>query len=328
MRSTNALRGFRKGFGDVAVAACLTSLAAAFVGALMFAPFVEAQDKKVQTTPPCAPGFELRLSASEARQGGLLLAEVRSTQALEELKGEWSGRAVEFWRANSGGNSRREVRRALLGVDLERPSGSYNISIQARTQSGEPVSCSAPVTVKAAKFATEKLQVEKQFVEPNAEQLKRAEEERQRLREIFARVTPERLWLGRFRLPLDGARTASNFGRRRVLNGQPGSPHSGADFPAVTGTPVHAAQGGRVVMAEPLFFSGNTLLIDHGLGVYTFYGHLEEISVKAGQLVKAGAIVGKVGATGRVTGPHLHWGLTVNGARVNPVQIVQLARIK
>jgi murein DD-endopeptidase MepM/ murein hydrolase activator NlpD len=99
-------------------------------------------------------------------------------------------------------------------------------------------------------------------------------------------------------------------------------------LPAITGTPVHAAQSGRVVLAEELYFSGNTVLVDHGLGIYTFYGHLSEISVKVGDEVGLGALLGKVGATGRVTGPHLHWGLTVDRARVNPLQIVNLPGIE
>jgi len=108
------------------------------------------------------------------------------------------------------------------------------------------------------------------------------------------------------------------------LNGKEGSPHTGMDFPAITGTPVHAAQAGRVVLADNLFFSGNTVVVDHGLGIYTFYCHFSETAVKVGDEVTVGALLGKVGATGRVTGPHLHWGLTVEGARVNPLEIVRL----
>jgi murein DD-endopeptidase MepM/ murein hydrolase activator NlpD len=180
------------------------------------------------------------------------------------------------------------------------------------------------VEVKAGRFATEKLQVGKQFVEPSPEQIKRSNEELQRLREIFDHVTPERLWDGQFRVPLDGVTTGSNFGKRRILNGNPGSPHGGVDLRGSTGTPVHAAQRGRVVLAEELFFAGNTVVVDHGLGIYTFYGHLSEIEVKVGDVLEPGAVLGKVGATGRVTGPHLHWGLTVERARVNPLQIVKL----
>jgi murein DD-endopeptidase MepM/ murein hydrolase activator NlpD len=161
-------------------------------------------------------------------------------------------------------------------------------------------------------------------VEPSPEQIKRADEERQKLRDIFDRVTPERLWDGKFRIPLDGVTTGSNFGRRRILNGNPGSPHGGADLPGTSGTPVHATQRGRVALAEELFFSGNTVVVDHGLGIYTFYGHLSEIDVKAGDALETGTVLGKVGATGRVTGPHLHWGLTVERARVNPLLLVKL----
>ena len=128
----------------------------------------------------------------------------------------------------------------------------------------------------------------------------------------------------KFRIPLDGVTTGTNFGRRRILNGNPGSPHGGVDLPGTTGTPVHVAQRGKVVLAEELFFSGNTVVVDHGLGIYTFYGHLSEIDVKVGDALEAGAVLGKVGATGRVTGPHLHWGLTVERARVNPLQLVSL----
>jgi murein DD-endopeptidase MepM/ murein hydrolase activator NlpD len=173
-------------------------------------------------------------------------------------------------------------------------------------------------------FATENLTVKKQFVEPDPEQVARAEAETKRLREIFDRVTPERLWDGPFREPLDGVFKGTNFGRRRVLNGHPGSPHGGVDFPAPTGTPVHASQKGRVVLAEDLFFSGNTVVVDHGLGIYTLYCHFSETDAKVGDMVEAGTVLGKVGATGRVTGPHLHWGLTVERARVNALDIVRV----
>jgi murein DD-endopeptidase MepM/ murein hydrolase activator NlpD len=268
----------------------------------------------------CGKGVELHLSSPGATQGSLLLAEIQSTTTLTLVKGEWDAREVSFWQQGTRGN----VWRALFGVDLTKAAGDFPLKISAQQQDGESTECSTSITVKEGRFPTENLQVNNQFVEPDAAQLKRADEESQRLREIFDRVTPERLWRGRFRIPLDGVTTGGNFGRRRVLNGHPGSPHTGVDFPAPTGTLVHAAQRGRVVLAEPLYFSGNTVIVDHGLGIYTFYGHFSAFSVKAGDIVEAGAVLGKVGATGRVTGPHLHWGLTVNKARVNALQIVTL----
>lgn len=268
----------------------------------------------------CTTGAELRLSAPESGQGTVLLLELKSAKAFAEVTGEWGGRSVALWKEGDNESERK----GLVGVDLEKAPGEYELKIAGQLASGEKFSCKAMVGVKEGHFATEKLQVGKQFVEPSQEQIKRADEERQKLREIYDRVTPEKLWDGKFRVPLDGVTTGSNFGKRRILNGNPGSPHGGADLPGITGTPVHAAQRGRVVLAEDLFFSGNTVVVDHGLGIYTFYGHFSEIDVKADDLVETGAVLGKVGATGRVTGPHLHWGLTVEKARVNPMQLVRL----
>ncbi len=281
-----------------------------------------ARAKNPQT---CGTGVSMKLSSPQSSQGSLLLVEVRSRVPIAELTGKWDDRIVGFWTPEKVQKSGSiELRRGLLGVDLEKPPGIYKFSVDLQTANGKRISCTLNVPVGRGKFATEKLHVEKQFVEPSPEQIKRANEERQQLREIFDSVTPEKLWQGPFRVPLDGASTGRNFGKRRVLNGQPGSPHGGVDFPAPMGTPVHAAQHGRVVLAQELFFSGNTVVVDHGLGIYTFYGHLSEIETKVGEDLVAGAILGKVGATGRVTGPHLHWGLTVERARVNPLQIVNL----
>jgi murein DD-endopeptidase MepM/ murein hydrolase activator NlpD len=274
----------------------------------------------------CGNGVELRLSAPDTAQGTLLIAELRSTKPLSEVSGRWNDRDVPFWQAKikEQGASSADVRKALLGVDLEKAAGKYEFAVTGQLQGGERLSCRAAVEVKEGHFATENLTVKKQFVEPNPEQEARAEAETKRLREIYDRVTPDRLWNGPFRVPLDGDFKGSNFGKRRVLNGHPGSPHSGVDFPAPTGTPVHAAQKGRVVLAEELYFSGNTVIVDHGLGIYTFYCHFSEIDAKVGDEVVAGTVLGKVGATGRVTGPHLHWGLQVEHTRVNALEILKV----
>ncbi len=285
------------------------------VGAALYSPEAMAKDPGA-----CTAGTMLLLSAPEASQGSLLLIEVKSAKPLAAVQGDWGGRSVPMWR--EGADEARQ--KGLLGVDLEKAPGEYELKIAGETASGEKMSCSVKVAVRQGRFATESLQVGKEFVEPSPEQVKRANEERQKLRDIFDRVTPERLWDGPFRIPLDGVTTGSNFGKRRILNGNPGSPHGGMDLPGTTGTPVHAAQRGNVALAEELFFSGNTVVLDHGLGIYTFYGHLSEIDVKAGDSLETGAVLGKVGATGRVTGPHLHWGLTVERARVNPLLLVRL----
>lgn len=292
----------------------------ASIGILILPALATAQNPHA-----CGAGVSLRLTSPVSSQGSLLLVEVRSVVPINELKGEWNDRSVGFWSVGAAQKSGPPlVHRGLLGVDLEKPPGTYKLSVALQMINGKRTSCTASIPVRKGIFATEKLQVGKQFVEPDPEQIKRANAERQRLRDIFATTTPDKLWQGTFRVPLDGVSTGGNFGKRRVLNGQPGSPHGGVDFPATTGTPVHATQRGRVVLAEEIFFSGNTVVLDHGLGIYTFYGHLSEITAKVGDELGAGDVLGKVGATGRVTGPHLHWGLTVEGARVNPLQIVKL----
>jgi murein DD-endopeptidase MepM/ murein hydrolase activator NlpD len=308
-----------------------------------------ATHRKPISPPPaqvdCGSGGVLQISSPESSQGSLLLLELRTPAPLSDVQGTWDGKDIPFWQelrssetsanenaaedkpgdAKSAEAAPASQWRALLGVDLELKAGEYPLSITGKAaDSTQQVSCGSPIAVREGKFATESLRVAPNFVEPNAEQLARAEAERQRLRSIFATITPQRLWSGSFRVPLDGVSTGGNFGKRRVLNGTPGSPHSGVDFPALSGTPIYAAQRGRVVLAEPLYFSGNTVILDHGLGLYTFYGHMESIDAKVGDLVDTGTLLGKVGATGRVTGPHLHWGLTLNRSRVNPLQLVSL----
>ena len=288
-----------------------------------------AQKKPAASKPTmqvCGKAALVNISPGSPKQGSLVLVRVWSMKHLDEVTAAWDGNVIPIWRTLAwvmmpNGMDWWE---GLFGVDLENEVGKHDLKIADKV-SGEGVeSCNLSIVVSDGGFATEKLTVAPQFVEPNAEQLARAQEESKRLHEIYATVTPEKLWNGRFRIPLTGAKTGGNFGKRRVLNGEPSSPHSGVDFPAPTGTHVHAAQRGRVVLAEPLYFSGNTVVVDHGLGVYTFYGHLSAIGVKVGDSVEAGAVLGKVGATGRVTGPHLHWGLEVNRARVNALDITKI----
>jgi hypothetical protein len=291
-----------------------------FAGAVSFAPVVRGKD--------CGNGVTLSLSAPETAQGSLLLAEVSSRKPLGEVTGKWNDKDVPFWKSEGKrAVETGDLRKALLGVDLEKPAGKYSFEVSVEVPGSDRVNCNATIRVEQGHFATENLTVKREFVEPNPEQVARAERDTKKLREIYDTVTPEKLWNGKFRVPLDGEYKGTNFGKRRVLNGNPGSPHSGVDFPAATGTPVYAAQSGRVVLAEDLFFSGNTVVVDHGLGIHTFYCHFSEIDVTAGGQVKKGDLLGKVGATGRVTGPHLHWGLNVERARVNALDIVKLLGI-
>ena len=261
----------------------------------------------------------LKSSSALTAQGSLLLTEIVTRQPLSDVTSTWDNKPVPAWRESD----KSPLLHGLIGIDLEKPPGKYEWKVTWSDTAGKAQSCALIITVRTGKFPTEHLKVEKQFVQPDPEQQKRAADDQKKMRAIYDTITPERLWTGKFRLPLNDVTTGGNFGRRRVLNGEARSPHAGVDFPSATGTPVFASQSGKVVLAENLYYSGNTVVIDHGYGIYTLYAHLSEIAVHPDQSVKVAEQIGKVGATGRVTGPHLHWGLTIDHARVNAMQIAQ-----
>jgi murein DD-endopeptidase MepM/ murein hydrolase activator NlpD len=116
----------------------------------------------------------------------------------------------------------------------------------------------------------------------------------------------------------------SAFGTRSIFNGKPRNAHGGADFLSPGGTPIRAPNAGRIAVARDLYFSGNTVIIDHGLGLFSMLAHMSAIDVREGDVVKAGQVLGRVGATGRVTGPHLHWAVRAGGARVDPLSLLAL----
>jgi murein DD-endopeptidase MepM/ murein hydrolase activator NlpD len=159
-----------------------------------------------------------------------------------------------------------------------------------------------------------------EFVEPPPEVNERIAAESKMLEEVYARTSP-RQWAGAFVLPVN-SKPNSNFGTRSVYNGQPRSPHAGVDFSAATGTPIRAANRGIIALAAPLYFTGNTVVMDHGNSLFSIFAHLSEFRVKQGDVAEQKTIVGLVGATGRVTGPHLHWSVRLNGARVDPLSLI------
>lgn len=267
--------------------------------------------------PPtdCGSGLSLRLNQTTVVQGGVLLAELTAPARPVGTAVSWNGAPVPVWSGPTRGTWR-----ALLGIDLERSEGPSPLVLSGPDRA----SCSVSVEVEAGNFLVRRLQVAKRYVELGPRDQARADREAARLKTIFAKASPERLWEGAFRLPVAGAGPSDNFGQKRVLNGEPRSPHTGVDFSVPSGTPVSAPQRGRVALAATLFFSGHTVILDHGLGLFSFYGHLSALAVKAGDVVKAGDRLGAVGATGRATGPHLHWSVRINAARVNPLALVAL----
>src|SRR5258706_7113921 len=181
----------------------------------------------------CGTGIVLKLSAAAASQGSLLLAEISGVKPSQELSAEWDGRPIPVWRETPASPKLH----ALLGVDLEKPAGLYEWKLSWSGADGKPFTCSLPVTVRAGKFPTEHLTVEKQFVQPDPEQQKRAEEDQKKIKAIYDTVTPQALWKGKFVMPLKGVTTGGEIGRRRNLQGGPRPPPAGGGFSAAPGTP-------------------------------------------------------------------------------------------
>ena len=257
------------------------------------------------------------LAALTTEQGQVFEVTIADEAGLVSVMTDWDDRSVPLVR-------RGHQWFTVLGVDLEREPGKHALELTLEYRDGSTRSRAAFVDVQGKNFPTKQLTVAPKYVELSAKNQARAAREREELNSIYATITPEAFWVEPFTTPLPGVTGGRNFGQRRVFNKQPRSPHSGADLTASTGTPIRAANSGRVVVAKNLFFSGNAVFLDHGLGIYSVYLHLSEIQVDLGQRVERGEVLGLAGATGRVTGAHLHWGVRAQGARVDPFSLLAL----
>jgi murein DD-endopeptidase MepM/ murein hydrolase activator NlpD len=206
---------------------------------------------------------------------------------------------------------------ALIGIDLDTKPGTYRMRIR---RDGRTTAATRTLRIVPKQFRVRRLRVPRDFVDPPPEAVEQILRDNAALADAYARITP-RKWTGTFVLPVDGTPT-SNFGTRSYYNGVRRSPHAGVDFVGETGTPVRASNHGEVVIAAPMYFTGNTIVVDYGDRLFSVFAHLSELRVKPGDTVEPTTIVGLVGATGRVTGPHLHWSIRLNGARVDPLSLV------
>lgn len=205
---------------------------------------------------------------------------------------------------------------ALIGIPLETTPGTLEATLAPSGPGTEARRLEFFVARK--QYDEQRLQVQNQrHVDPSPEDLERIERERVRIEAALGAYSAERMPELDMPAPVAGRRSSS-FGLRRYFNGQPRNPHSGMDIAAPVGTPILSPAPGRVLDAGDFFFNGNTVFVDHGRGIVTMYCHLSRIDVKPGDEVARGASLGQVGATGRVTGPHLHWGVAVNRAMVDP----------
>jgi murein DD-endopeptidase MepM/ murein hydrolase activator NlpD len=258
--------------------------------------------------------IDVALAARSIQPGELVVLTLTARTDADRLRVAAFGRPVGVVAIGS-----REWR-ALVGIDLDVAPGNHPVLITIRV-ADQDLSRTYELAVKPRRFATRRLEVGDAFVNPPAGELVRIERENVELERLWHASADEALWIGPFAAPVPD-RATSSFGTRSIFNGERRSPHSGTDFLSPAGTPIRAPNAGRVVFSGDLYFSGNTLVIDHGLGVVSLFAHLSAFAVQEGDVVSKGQLVGNVGATGRVTGPHLHWAVRVNGARVDPLAVL------
>ncbi len=234
---------------------------------------------------------------------------------LTAVEGRMGKATIPFFASGSGYYT------ALVGADLEAKPGLITVMVKGTTLTGAQRGSQISLRIKPKSFKQESFSVAAEFDQLSPEVLERIRKDQEQFSRAFMTSAPERLWEGRFLLPI-ASEVSSPFGYRRVINGTPRAPHTGVDLRAALGSEVVAANHGRVVLLGDFFFSGHSLVLDHGAGLYTMYFHLAEFKVEMGVAVRKGDVIGLSGMTGRVTGPHLHWGARVNGARVDPFELV------
>jgi hypothetical protein len=234
------------------------------------------------------------------------------------IDGEWLGRKLEFFRGTD-----KLAWFALAGVDVDAPVGPSVLKLTIHNARGGTRALSRTIRIRPAHYPTTSLTVPPEFVQPGPEALKQIDADQLLTQNAYASSALKPLWQGNFRPPVSSPQS-ERFGTRRIFNGTLASNHKGLDFRAPPGTPVRAGNSGIVVLAQPLYYAGNSVIIDHGMGLFTLYMHLSRISVREGQHVVRGQHLGLSGATGRVTGPHLHWAVRWQGAYLDPAKLLRL----
>ena len=250
--------------------------------------------------------------------GTPVLFRVTTPKPVRSLSGNWLGHELAF---SSDANQKSWF--ALAGISLETKPGIYAIELQAEATAGPTISFQKKFRVQRQRYPRVPLSVPDRYTAPSPEDLRQIEQDKEAKAEVLKTVSPEREWKGSFAPPVN-AEISGVFGVERVFNGSVQSTHQGLDFRVPSGTEVAAVNSGRVILARPMFFEGNWVVIDHGQGLLTLYLHLSKFSVREGDEVSKGQPIGLSGGTGRATGPHLHLAVRWQGVYLNPQVLLQL----
>jgi murein DD-endopeptidase MepM/ murein hydrolase activator NlpD len=252
------------------------------------------------------------------QQGSPMFITCELSGSAVKVSATWQGKRLSFFRTE-----KPRLWYALAGVGMDIQPGNYDLKVTAHMGTGRWASSTKSVTVAAASFGQGTADVPQQYVEPDAKQQQEIARDGMLKKRAFAQDIRIPLWSGNFVKPVEADSTPS-FGETRLLNEEKSDRHMGTDYPIKDGSPVHASNAGVVVLARALYYEGNCVIIDHGQKVFTIYMHLSRVDVKEGSHVRKDERIGLTGATGRVTGPHLHFEVQWDGAAVDPVQLLGL----
>lgn len=265
--------------------------------------------------PPVQAAAETFFICPETIQPGQPFVVSITTDNASNVVVKWRGKNLALPLNNAG---QGEI---ILAMPLDGKEKSMPLNISF-IENGRSDKQSFNLKVTPKDYPAQELKVDSKFVDLSKTDADRAAAERKRNDAVIARYTPERMWTLPFFRPVPGE-LSSTFGLRRVFNGQPRNAHRGLDFRATAGAPIRAVADGVVALADNQFFAGNVVYVDHGLGVFSVYMHMSEIGVKEGDKIMRGQVVGKVGSTGRATGPHLHLSLMLQGTGADPLPLLE-----
>ncbi|HKW18014.1 MAG TPA: M23 family metallopeptidase [Terriglobales bacterium] len=237
---------------------------------------------------------------------------------VESVSGECLGHSFAFFRGTHPG-----AWYALAGVPVQTPAGVYTLRITEKFANGHAAQVEKQIRTFTAVYKKIPIRVAKQFTEPSQTQLATISVDKDVKEKIFSEISRQRLWSGPFNAPVSEP-VSDLFGTERVINGEVKSRHQGLDYAAPAGTPVRAVNRGVVILARPMFFEGNFIVIDHGQGLLSLYLHLSEFKVKEGDEVSGGQVIALSGGTGRATGAHLHVAIRWQGVYLDPALLLRL----
>lgn len=284
--------------------------------------------QKTATHPPAhtsaAPSGETAIhnvfwQPNELHQGSPLFLTVELERPATRVTGNFVNKSVTFFADPAD----KKKWHALAGVDLEAEPGQYGLDVSATLAGGHVARSRQQITIAAGDFKTGDINVPENYVNPSDTEQKQIANDEALKKRAYAHSAPHPLWSGDFIKPVNAASTPT-FGESRLLNEEKTSLHTGTDFPVHDGTPVVLSNSGTVVLVHDLFYEGNTVIVDHGLGLFSVYLHMSRIDVREGDKLEKGAKLGLSGASGRVTGPHVHFGVRWNGVWLDPVQLLGL----